>query len=407
MYRVNEVLGFDKLLLNESTELNKYFKKNHYTRNNNTYSIIQYNKSFLSIDLIHTIGLVRSVITNKYGRIISFAPPKSSQYDSFIKKFPNPTNDIIAEEFIEGTMVNIFWDETIGLSGDWEIATVNTVGGDINLINNEKTVRTMFLEAAERNHLNIKNLNPHYCYSFVLQHPENRVVLPIAHPQLYLVEIYEITQTEGGKTNIFCVKKEKEKEIMNSLSATNVKFPKKYTFSSYDDLKNTYASINTSYDSMGVIIKNQFTGERCKIRNPVYEYIIYMKGNQSKVQYQYLVMRKEGKVCEFLTQYPEYKSDCSYFRQQIHAFTSALYQNYCSCYIKKEKRLNKIHDCFIMHVCILHKLYVDVLKPKNEYITNTEVIKYVNNLHPYFLMNLLNKCIQIRANDIARCQLIR
>jgi len=38
----------------------------------------------------------------------------------------------------------------------------------------------------------------------------------------------------------------------------------------------------------------------------------------------------------------------------------------------------------------LHKRYIDELMPKKLFVTHTEVIKYVNNLHPSVLMHSLN-----------------
>jgi hypothetical protein len=35
-----------------------------------------------------------------------------------------------------------------------------------------------------------------------LQHPSNRIVVPFKKPQLYLVAVYEIVNTEGGIINV-------------------------------------------------------------------------------------------------------------------------------------------------------------------------------------------------------------
>jgi hypothetical protein len=356
--------------------------------------------------------LLRSIIINKYGRVICFAPPKSYPYDSFIQKYPEsgpgsgPGDKIVAEEFVEGIMINVFWDETAGLTGAWEIATRGAIGGETLLEKSTtdsiilKTIRDIFLEAAKRNLLDIASLNPVCCYSFVLQHPDDRNVQPLKTPHLYLVETYEIVHTKENHVKIFPI--ENNNSISTIWSATTVKFPKTYHFESYQELKEKFGSMNTSYHIPGIMIKNLETGERCKIRNPLYEYVKHIKGNQSKIQYQYLTVRREGKVGEFLTRYPEYKKECSYFRDQLHAFTTTLYKNYISCYIKKDKLVKQVPDCFKRHIQQLHKLYVDILKPKNEYINNTAVIQYVNALDSHVLMNSLNMCIQQRHIDMIK-----
>jgi len=409
VYCLSEIVGFSDMLLNESVgedlQNNVRVKMSEYvTKSNNKYKVIRYDKEMLAPDIILTTGLLRSVIINNKNRVVSFAPPKSVSYDSFVNKNPEKSDSIVAEEFVEGTMINVFWDETSGLSGSWEIATRNTVGAEVSFFKcKEKTptFREMFLEAAKKNNLELNMLNPMYCYSFVLQHPENRIVVPFNSAQLYLVEVYEIVQTEGGVVNIFPLDLNIVKEI-GYWNTTSLRFPQVYEFTKYEDLKEKYASMNTSYEILGVVIKNKATCERCKIRNPVYEYVRHLRGNQPKSQYQYLELRKEGKVGDFLKFYPENKKDFSYFRDKLHDFTNALYKNYISCYIKKDRPLKEFPDHFRTHMFHIHKLYTDELKPKNDYVNNTVVINYVNELHPSLQMYSMNACLRKRRVDFIK-----
>ena len=150
----------------------------------------------LSADLNSTYGLLRSVILSG-SKIVSFAPPKSISGETFMLKYPIKTDKIIAHEFIEGTMINLFYDHNYGATGCWQISTRNTVGAEVSFYKwSKKTFNQMFLEACMYNNFIIQTLNPNYCYSFVLQHPENRIVVPFKHPQLFLVAVYEINQKE-------------------------------------------------------------------------------------------------------------------------------------------------------------------------------------------------------------------
>lgn len=410
VYKLGNIPGFKNMILNESnSESNqnsqKFNRTLYVTKNNNKYGIVRYDKEMLSVDLIPTVGLLRSVIVDSANHVVSFSPPKSFPYESFIGKNSEKNDDIVAEEFIEGTMINVFWDNTSGLSGSWEFATRNTVGGEVSFYKNKKnakTFRAMFLEAAQNAGFNLNMLNPSYCYSFVLQHPDNRIVVPFKETQLYLVEVYEIVNTADGTVNVFS----HDLSVVKSYNGWNnlsIKFPQVYdNWSSYDDLKNEYASMNTPYHVLGVVIKNKKTLERTKLRNPVYEYVRHLRGNQPKVQYQYLALRKEGKVGDFLKYYPENKKDFSYYRDKLHDFTFALYQNYISCYIKKEKPLKEFPDHFRTHMFHLHKIFVDELKPKNEYVNNTVVINYVNKLHPSLQLYSLNACLRNRQLDFTK-----
>jgi hypothetical protein len=332
-YNLSKIPGFSKLvLIDEMSPEEKYYTSHSYsTKANEKYRIVRYTKEFLRSDLIDTYGLLRSVILSG-SRVVCFAPPKALAGENFMSKYPIKSENIVAEQFVEGTMINVFFDPTNGESGCWQIATRNTVGANVSFYKNSNmTFNQMFMEACIYNKLNIQCLNPRYCYSFVLQHPANRIVVPFKNSQLYLVGIYEIYQTDES----IMVVEDNLSEIKNSgfFNSTGIKFPENYEFSTYTDLIEKFASGNTSYTIMGIVVKNVETGERTKFRNPIYEEIRNLRGNQPKLQYQYLCLRQSGKLSQYLKYYPESKNEMSNFRDQVHMFTENLHKNYISCYV--------------------------------------------------------------------------
>ena len=367
--------------------------------NKQKYSVIRYLKDFLCLDMIPTYGLCRSVILNSLNNVVGFAPPKSIPSDSFIKMYPEKTNHLNAQEFIEGTMINAFWDPSIGLTGGWEISTRNTVGARSSFFKgpNNVTFRDMFLEASTKNNLILDQLNKDLCYSFVLQHPNNRIVVPFNKPELYLVAVYNIKIIDGN-TMVLSYPMDDLKQY--NWGSSTIKFPQVYEWNTYSELIEKYASMNTSYSILGFVVYNNLTGERMKVRNPVYEQVRSLRGNQPKLQYQYLCLRKEGKVADFLKFYPENKKELSSFRDQVHLFTNTLFANYASCYIKKEKPLKEFSEQYRTHMFNIHKIYMDDLREKKMFITNTTVKDYVNNLHPSLLMYCLNFQMRKRNVDI-------
>lgn len=399
-YNLSSVPGFDNYIKTGDIEpeYDKYYSVNKYsTKANEQYNIVRYNKELLSNELFSTYGLLRSVIVSG-PKIVCFAPPKSMSGESFINKYPVKNNKIIAETFVEGTMINVFYDPTYGATGCWQISTRNTVGAEVSFYKwSKKTFNEMFMEACIVNKFNIQTLNPRFCYSFVLQHPANRIVVPFKTPQLYLVSVYEIIHTYDNIT----VVEENLSEVINSggWNTTDIKFPETYEFTSYTELIEKFASANTSYDILGVVVKNIETGERTKFRNPIYEEVRHLRGNQTKLQYQYLALRHAGKLPDFLKYYPETKDEMSKFRDHVHMFTNTLHQNYISCYIKKTKPLREYPDQYRTHMFKIHEQYINDLKPKNSFVTNTVVIKYVNQLHPSLLMYCLNHNMRKRLVD--------
>lgn len=398
-YIISDINGFNDIISCDNTnnsdlQILKLNKIETRTSNKSSYKVITYDKQFLTVDLVSSYGLCRSVIINNNNKVVGFAPPKSIQCDEFIKKYSETTYGIVAEQFVEGTMINVFWDDSIGLSGGWEIATRNTVGATSSFYkrNQCKTFRDMFFEAAKETNLVIEDLEKKYCYSFVMQHPENRIVVPFNKPNLYIAAIYEI-HNDNDKVFINVYDTQNSKQMFSN---TSVNFPEVYNFSKYSELIEKYCSMNTSYDVVGVVIHNKDTGERTKIRNPVYEQVRILRGNQPKLQYQYLCLRNQGRVKDFLKFYPEYKKEFSNFRNQVHLFTDTLFFNYISCYIKKERPLKDFSDQYRTHMFYIHKMFLNELREKNLYVTNTVVQKYVNELHPSLLMYCVN--LQMRKH---------
>jgi hypothetical protein len=400
VYNLTDIYGFNELINSNVNSNILKLNKIESRSNNSLYKVIRYDKNLLCNDLIPSYGLCRSVILNSVNQVVGFAPPKSIHADDFIKKYNEKDNGIRAEEFVEGTMINVFFDPAIGVTGSWEISTRNTVGATCTFFKSpkSKTFRQMFMEAATECNLDINQLEKELCYSFVLQHPENRIVVPFSKPKLYLVGVYKINNNDNKVTINFFDAHEYQYHFTNDLG-TSVKFPQIYEFDKYDELIEKYGSMNTSYDIVGLVIHNKITGERTKIRNPVYEQVRNLRGNQPKLQYQYLCLRKDGKVKEFLKFYPENKKDFSTFRDQVHLFTNTLYSNYVSCYIKKEKPLMEFTEQYRTHIFNIHKLYIDELREKKQFITNTVVQKYVNELHPSLLMYCLNFQMRKRNMD--------
>ena len=398
------------------------------TKLNQRYRIIRYKKPILSKDLIPIYGIFRSVIINSLNNVVCFSPPKSLHADKFMEMYPvydsesdsdsdsesDYKKNIIAQEFVEGTMINVFFDPA---AASWQIATRSTVGGNMSFFqssnaganagtnSNAKTFNEMFQEACVTNQLNIHALHPGFCYSFVLQHPCNRIVVPFSKPQLYLIEVYSIIHELDGSINVYPQDLSVIKQ--NGLwSATTIRFPETYEFLSYLELIIKFASPNTPYNIMGIVIRNTVTNERCKIRNPIYEEVRQLRGNQAKLQYQYLTLRKDGKIPEFIKFYPETKPELSKFRDQLHMFTNTLHQNYVSCYVKKEKPLKEFHEQYRTHMFKLHEHYLTHLRETKGAVTNTVVINYVNNLAPSLLMFCLNHNFRKRNVDTLKADLV-
>ena len=149
--------NYDTLKTDHSTY---YSSQQYYNERNESYTIVRYKKEFLRPDLINTYGLLRSVIFAGQ-KVLSFSPPKSISADNFMSQYPTKNEDIIAQEFVEGTMINVFFDPTCEEGKCWQIATRNTVGANVSFYKDSGlTFNEMFFDACAYNNFNIQLLNP-------------------------------------------------------------------------------------------------------------------------------------------------------------------------------------------------------------------------------------------------------
>ena len=371
----------------------------HWRQNDRNYKIIRYNKEYLLDELIKSSGLFRSVILNDENKIIVFSPPKSLSSDMFTNTYGKDVLNCRAEQYVEGTMINVFNDH-----GEWEIATRSTVGGKITFFRvdgNITTFRHMFLDACNYVNLDFDYLDKSLCYSFILQHPENRIVSPIVEKGIYLAKVYKIDKYNVTEID----KREQVRLIVENARNTEgrplplIKLPLEYTFKTFDELKEKYASMNTPYEDVGVMVYAS-NGDRTKFRNPNYEEIRLLRGNQPKLEYHYLSLRKTGKMEQYLKYFPEYKKKFLEFREKLHRFTKNLHQNYVSCYVKKEMPLKDFPSQYRSIMYNLHQFYLNELRESSQYVSNAVVIQFVNNLHPSQQMFLLNYNMRKQVIDI-------
>ena len=342
---------------------------------NKTYNIIKYNKNYEYFDPIN--GLCRSIIFSN-GKINVFSPPKAINFLNFVNIFP--VEQCYGEEIIEGTMINIFYDND---TNSWNIATKTSVGGKIRYFQNQENFNVLFDEICNQLQLNLNEFDNKYMYSLVMQHPKNKFVLPINEMKLYLIAIYKIEDIIVTE-----IPREKYGELNLDHVFNKLWFPYRFYIDSYENLVNSFGTMNNNINNVGVMIKT-FTGVRTKIVSQGYKYIKNLRGNSTKLQFQYLCLRKDNRVKEYLNYFPESRKEFSEFRKFIHIFTQTLYRNYISCYIKKEAPLLDYPQKFRTHMYNLHQHYL-MIKTNNGYINRQTVIDYINNLEPAILMYTLN-----------------
>lgn len=324
----------------------------------------------------------RSVITHSNGdsdKVVCFSPPKSITYRDF-KDFYS-SKDIIVEEYIEGTMVNVFC-----VNDEWKIASRSKINADCFFFDTNGHFSVMAKEAFNASCLDLNALNKDYCYSFVMQHPNNRIVTKFETLNVYLIVAYKIETTQEPHERQ--IREVCDIQTNPVWETTNIKFPAKilnFDLNSEHPYTPMGEITEQPYTHMGVVFKDPISGTRCKLRNPAYEYVRHLRGNQPKLMYRYLELRKIEKITEYLKYYPEHADKFSTFQSRIHAYTSALYNLYVNTHILKQESPDKNAKRYKTSLFKLHEIYIT----QQTKINLARVITFVNSLPEAVLMSII------------------
>jgi hypothetical protein len=351
-----------------------------------SYFLVNYDKKILQkrIDDGVEYGYeqyVRSVILNSDRKIVCFSPPMCeptprSKDDSGIKKVLEFSKVKFAEEFVEGTMVNLFYNPSNDVQG-WEFSTRNMVSPAEKRENgsgvvDKKCFRRMFFEACASVGLKFDDLSKEYSYSFVLQHPDNTIVAPVKSMALYIVAMYYI---DG--TTVY----EMDRSVVKWSTFSSVRHPARFGLlkgeEDFQKILNLWASNNSLYYYPGVMFRTH-EGARYKYRNPNYEFMKNAKGAVEKSRFVYLHLKKLGKLQSHFDRFPE--DEVEFFRHStnFYNYVHNLHKNYMDCYIYKRKPLKEYEIEYKKNMFQLHEQYKMVLKATGKRVNMEVVIEFMN-----------------------------
>ena len=377
-------------------------KTKTYEKNNVSYNILNYDNTILCSDDYYSSFYRSVIVANPENRILCFAPDKS--VENFREEYDDKS--IIANDIVEGTMINLFYDYRIQ---KWELSTRGAIGANYFYYRNQYAVDSdktkkqptfyqMFLDALrafEGQTLNdivlLNEFSKNCCYSFVLQHPDNHIVLNIETPTVYLVGVYEIID-ENRVKYIPSTEYEKWDFLQN---AQVIQFPKSHRFTGIENMKEIHCSIQQPYTHLGIMFTNSETGERIVAKNPNYEEIKVLRGNNPNLQYQYLCLRRMGKVMDFVKYFPQYKKLFYNFYTDFNNFVTNVHCSYVTYYIQKQEV--EISKKYFPHIYkIHHSVYLPSLQTENPMIIRRKIVQdYFDAMAPREVLYHLNYDVRL------------
>lgn len=380
---------------------------------------LKYDRSKLTEEQYNTMGRFRSVVFDSNGRICCVAPVKMLKLSDEMNTLPVNSAEgghITAEELVEGIMVNLFWrdkwyiatkscvgevsyDHIVEAQAEAAIADIDGVTVPASSASAAATFQKLGVQEVLRRRIcDVLSLLPggldgvpkQYCYSLVIQHPKNQIVNVITVPKLYLVAVYNVTANEapaGVGAEVIRV----DRDIFSANFGGSVShMPVGLTCIAAEDGGYTvedycrmYASLETQSVSLpGVVFVDKDTGFCYKKRNPKYESVKKRKGMEQKLMAQYLQLRKDHGIDEYLKYHPQHSRAFRQFRDRLHDYTQRLYDAYIAHYVKKDAKPLKEYDRELKtHMYKLHyDIYLATMKETGAFVTKHTVINYVNQL---------------------------
>lgn len=143
-------------------------------------------------------------------------------------------------------------------------------------------------------------LNPNFTYVFEFVSPENRVVKSYGKEyNLYYLACFDNRTGEEERRS------EVVGETMDIIVDTfdNIKYPKTYTLSNYQEIVDFMSSLDTMDE--GFVLYDRKSGIRVKIKNPSYLAIASKRMNNGLTENAIIDMVYANETAEYLTYFPE------------------------------------------------------------------------------------------------------
>ena len=292
-------------------------------------ALIHYDKRFSTVR-----GSLRSVVWNKTtNKPICVSPGYGHKFSVAIDRCLEP-GSFTVEEFVDGVMINQFHDGT-----RWRLASHTQIDATTSFFG-KRPFAELFNETFTSLGLTTDLLTPGVSYSWVLQHPEERIVVAPAYgiPTLTLVSTYPkvAAETLGPMLATFQVAK--------------------YDLATLEEVKNFVEAEGRRRRHLfkGVVLKTA-DGERYKLTSNEYDAVRFLRGNQAKRSYTWLALWSAGQLPTYLRFYPEEQCDADAVIAKFKEITQEAHTMYLKVYRQRELPLGQAPQKFRKLLWDAHK----------------------------------------------------
>ena len=294
------------------------------------------------------------------------------------------------QELYDGTLIKLF-----NYEGEWYTATNKCTDASRSRWLSDRSYDELFRDV----NINYNSLNPDYCYAFILLHPENRMMCEYFKPAIVhvgsfdLKELCEINTGDFTEYDAMDLLGEDSDLINNTNNNESIiRNPKTVNFENITELLESFDTLNekftdNNYVFPGYFLVNNKTGDRIKIMNPKFKYLMNIKGNSRNMVYRICeLMKIPNELEEFEYYFPEYSDDVKTAKTIVTKVGNYIYEEWKNN--NNERKLKNIltdFDSFIKNtVEDTHDVSQDVLdgfvnehfSPKNLLYFHNDIFKY-------------------------------
>lgn len=299
----------------------------------NPLAVITYNKE--KSNMAHpNVEYFRSVIWDlRKNRPVCVTPPRGRKFADL--EAEGGPEAFLVEDFVDGVMINMFHH-----AGTWRLATRSRLDADGNFYG-KRPFSELFWETFGNAGLKTEDFDTAHCYSWVLQHPEERVVVAPPYGIAKIVPVEAFTIAEDGSVTV------RSGADLAAVLPTRAKtlVLEEHKLAKVGDVKARVEAWGRRFGGQwqGLVVKHD--GKRWKLRSSQYDAARQLRGNQANRTYRWLELWGK-KLEDYLRLFPEERADAEVAIATFKACTQELYDLYQKVYRRRELPLGKAPQKF-------------------------------------------------------------
>jgi hypothetical protein len=214
--------------------------------------------------------------------------------------------------------------------------------------------------------------------SFILQHPEHRVVAKAASPSLYAVHAGYVM--ESGAVHLA----ERSVNWPEQLARLHVASYTPRAFQNEAEVGELLlkTAAQRGWRWQGLVFKDG-TGARWKMRTPTYMMLRQLRGSEASSLERFFRLRAERQVVEYLKHYGEDRTIFWEFEQKLRVVTSDVLTAYTDVHKAHSVVFKDLPEELKPAVYLLHLKWRDELRPKGFSVRLQNVIDVVNKMRGF------------------------